>query len=82
TPLYGSQHSVIPREQAEQWLPKLLDQNWQKEQMIAFAAVMICRKTGDRQFDISDDYRAQVLEKLKQSKVPDSWLTLVSEVTE
>ncbi len=60
--LYGSQHSVIPREQAEQWLPKLLDQNWQKEQMIAFAAVMICRKTGDRQFDISDDYRAQVLE--------------------
>ena len=82
TPLYGSQHSVIPREQAEQWLPKLLDQNWQKEQMIAFAAVMICRKTGDRQFDISDDYRAQVLEKLKQSKVPESWLTLVSEVTE
>lgn len=82
TPLYGSQHSVIPREQAEQWLPKLLEQNWQKEQMIAFAAVMICRKTGDRQFDISDDYRNQVIEKLKQSKVPDSWLTLVSEVTE
>jgi len=82
TPLYGSQHSVIPREQAEQWLPKLLEQNWQKEQMIAFAAVMICRKTGDRQFDISDDYRNQVIEKLKQSKVPESWLTLVSEVTE
>ncbi|MDW1812101.1 molecular chaperone DnaK, partial [Vibrio sp. Vb2362] len=36
TPLYGSQHNVIPREQAEQWLPKLLEQNWQKEPMIAF----------------------------------------------
>ncbi|GMM87350.1 Hsp70 family protein [Vibrio fortis] len=82
TPLYGSQHSVIPREQAEQWLPKLLDQNWHKEPMIAFAAVMICRKTGDRLFDISDDFRAQVVEKLKSSKVPDSWLTLVTEVTE
>lgn len=82
TPLYGSQHSVIPREQAEQWLPKLLEQNWQKEPMIAFAAVMICRKTGDRLFDISDDFRAQVIEKLKQSKVPDSWLTLVEQVKE
>lgn len=82
TPLYGSQHSVIPREQAEQWLPKLLEQNWQKEPMIAFAAVMICRKTGDRLFDISDDFRTQVIQKLKQSKVPDSWLTLVEQVKE
>ncbi|EGQ9233130.1 TPA: Hsp70 family protein [Vibrio alginolyticus] len=81
-PLYGSQHNVIPREQAEQWLPKLLEQNWQKEPMIAFAAVMICRKTGDRLFDISDDYREQVLAKLKQSKVPESWISLVEEVKE
>ncbi|WP_330472148.1 Hsp70 family protein [Vibrio harveyi] len=82
TPLYGSQHNVIPREQAEQWLPKLLEKNWQKEPMIAFAAVMICRKTGDRLFDISDDYREQVLAKLKQSKVPESWVSLVEEVKE
>ncbi len=82
TPLYGSQHSVIPREQSEQWLPKLLEQNWQKEPMIAFAAVMICRKTGDRLFDISDDFRSQVLAKLKQSKVPESWVSLVEEVKE
>ena len=82
TPLYGSQHNVIPREQAEQWLPKLLDRNWQKEPMIAFAAVMICRKTGDRLFDISDDFRAQVLAKLKQSKVPESWVSLVEEIKE
>ncbi|GLT16538.1 molecular chaperone DnaK [Vibrio zhanjiangensis] len=80
TPLYGSQHNVIPREQAEQWLPKLLDQNWQKEPMIAFAAVMMCRKTGDRLFDIADDFRQQVLAKLKQSKVPDAWVELVAEV--
>ncbi|ROV58992.1 molecular chaperone DnaK [Vibrio ponticus] len=82
TPLYGSQHNVVSREQAEQWLPKILEQNWQKEPMIAFAAVMICRKTGDRLFDISDDYRQQVLAKLKQSKVPESWLELVAEVKE
>ncbi|MEJ3599517.1 Hsp70 family protein [Vibrio vulnificus] len=82
TPLYASQHRVIPREQAEQWLPKLMDQNWQKEPMIAFAAVMICRKTGDRLFDISEDFRQQVLTKLKQSRVPDAWISLVEEVKE
>ncbi|MEZ9233129.1 Hsp70 family protein [Vibrio amylolyticus] len=82
TPLYGSQHTVIPREQAEQWLPTLLQQDWQKEPMIAFASVMICRKTGDRQFDISDDFRADVLAKLSKSKVPESWVNLVNEVAE
>ncbi|OEF03863.1 Hsp70 family protein [Vibrio genomosp. F10] len=82
TPLYGSQHTVIPREQAEQWLPTLLEQNWQREPMIAFACVMTCRKTGDRLFDISDDYRTDVIAKLKKSKVPESWLSLVQEVTE
>ncbi|EOD4737474.1 Hsp70 family protein [Vibrio vulnificus] len=82
TPLYASQHRVIPREQAEQWLPKLLDQNWQKEPMIAFAAVMICRKTGDRLFDISEDFRQQVLTKLKQSRVPEAWVSLVEEINE
>ena len=51
-----------------------------KEPMIAFASVMICRKTGDRLFDISDDFRQQVIDKLKQSKVPQSWLSLVEEV--
>ncbi|CCN37293.1 putative Heat shock protein Hsp70 [Vibrio nigripulchritudo SO65] len=82
TPLYGSQHNVVPREQVEQWLPKLLDLDWHKEPMIPFAVVMMCRKTGDRLFDVSDDYREQVLEKLKQSKVPESWVSLVEEVKE
>lgn len=82
TLLYGSAHNVVSREQAQQWLPKLLAENWLKEPMIAFAAVMMCRKTGDRTLDIADDLRHQVLDKLKQSKVPDSWIHLVEEVTE
>ncbi len=80
TPLYGSHHNVIPREQVEQWLPKLLELNWQKEQLIAFAVVMMCRKTGDRLLDVSDDYRDQVLNKLKVSKVPVAWVSLVEAV--
>ncbi|WGY46902.1 Hsp70 family protein [Vibrio sp. ABG19] len=82
TLLYGSAHNVVSREQTQQWLPKLLAENWLKEPMIAFAAVMMCRKTGDRTLDIADDLRNQVLDKLKQSKVPDSWIHLVEEVSE
>ncbi|MCG3732017.1 Hsp70 family protein [Vibrio cincinnatiensis] len=77
TPLYASQHTVIPRDIVEQWLPKLLEQNWQREPMIAFACVMICRKTGDRTLDIRDDIRQQVTEKLKQCKAPTSWIHLM-----
>lgn len=82
TPLYGSAHNVVSRKQVQQWLPKLLDKDWVKEPMIAFAAVMICRKTGDRTLDISDDFRASVLEKLKQSRAPEAWAQLVENVSE
>ncbi|MEH0741314.1 hsp70 family protein [Vibrio cholerae] len=82
TPLYCSAHNVIAREQIQQWLPTLLDQPWQQDRMAAFAAVMMCRKTGDRQLDISDEFRAEVVAKLKQSKLPEAWITLVENVSE
>ncbi|EEY38659.1 Hsp70 family protein [Vibrio mimicus] len=81
-PFYGSLHATLPKEQIQQWLPKLLEQDWQKEPMCAFATVMMCRKTGDRSRDISEEWRTQVLDKLKQSRVSDSWVNLVSEVVE
>ena len=77
TPLYASQHTVIPRNIVEQWLPTLLAQDWQREPMIAFACVMICRKTGDRTLDIRDDVRQQVTDQLKQCKAPTSWIHLM-----
>ncbi|NAW69335.1 Hsp70 family protein [Vibrio sp. V27_P1S3P104] len=82
TPLYGSQHTVIPREQVEPWLPQLLEQDWQAEPMAAFACVMICRKTGDRTLDINDDIRQKVITKLTQSKTPVSWLNLIDHIGE
>ncbi|EQA4696860.1 Hsp70 family protein [Vibrio cholerae] len=81
-PFYGSLHATLPKEQIQQWLPKLLEQDWQKEPMCAFATVMMCRKTGDRSRDTSEKWRTQVLDKLKQSRVSDSWVNLVSEVVE
>ncbi|UGA57564.1 Hsp70 family protein [Vibrio sp. VB16] len=80
--MYGSQHSVLPREQVEQWLPTLLEQNWIKEPIIGFATVMMCRKTGDRLFDVSDEFRQQVIEKLQRSKAASAWIELVQQVKE
>ncbi len=82
TMLYGSQHKVLPREQIEQWLPKLLDKNWLKQPDAAFAAVMMARKTGDRLYDINPDLRQQIVDKLIKCKAPQSWLTLMNEVSE
>lgn len=80
TPLYGSQHNVVPREQVEQWLERILPLDWSKESMIGFACTLMCRKTGDRSIDIQQEYRDRVLEKLKSSKAPQSWIDLVIEV--
>jgi molecular chaperone DnaK (HSP70) len=78
---YGSAHKVIPRAQVEQWLEKLLALDWKQDQMLLFAVVMMCRKTGDRQLDISDSVRERVLEKMIGLKCPDSWRELVTKVT-
>ena len=80
TPLYESHHNVVSKEQIHQWLPKLLSQDWQSEPIIGFAAVIMCRKTGDRSIDISDEHREELIKKLQQSKMPSSWLELVTEV--
>ncbi len=78
--MYGSQHNVIPASQVVPWLQQMLPLDWKAEPMIAFAAVMMCRKTGDRSLDIANDVVAQVKDKLQQARVPALWLELISEI--
>ncbi|WP_105901453.1 Hsp70 family protein [Vibrio gangliei] len=78
--MYGSQHNIVPAAQVNQWLLKMLELDWKQEPMIAFAAVMMARKTGDRSLDISEDIRVKVIEKLQASRATLSWIELVSEV--
>ncbi|MFV0576614.1 MAG: Hsp70 family protein [Vibrio sp.] len=78
--LYGSQHNIIPPAQANQWLTKMLALDWKQEPMIAFAAVMMARKTGDRSLDISEDIRTTIIEKLQAMRATPTWIELVSEV--
>ncbi|MFI3122758.1 MAG: Hsp70 family protein, partial [Methylococcales bacterium] len=81
-PFHGSSHNVVSAETVENWLPQLLAEDWKKTPQIGFAATLISRMSGDRARDISDEMRLQVLEKLKLSKAPASWLEMVESVKE
>jgi molecular chaperone DnaK (HSP70) len=81
-PFHGSSHNVVSAETVENWLPQLLVEDWKKTPQIGFAATLISRMSGDRARDISDEMREQVLEKLKISKAPASWLEMVESVKE
>lgn len=81
-PFHGSSHNVVSSETVENWLPQLLAEDWKKTPQIGFAATLISRMSGDRARDISSEMREQVLEKLKLSKAPASWLEMVESVKE
>jgi molecular chaperone DnaK (HSP70) len=81
-PLYGSSHTVVPGDVAASWLIALLAHDWKKNTTIAFAATLISRNSGDRARDIDEDVRLQIINKLKMSKMPYSWLDMVENYKE
>ncbi len=81
-PFHGSSHNVVSAETVEIWLLQLLDEDWKKTPQIGFAATLMARMSGDRARDINDEMRQKVLEKLKLSKAPASWLEMVESVKE
>ncbi len=81
-PVYGSVHQVVSVHDVEQWLKQLLAVDWKKTESAAFAAALLARKTGDRERDIGEALRVQVVEHLTANKAPASWLAMVQEVVE
>jgi molecular chaperone DnaK (HSP70) len=81
-PFHGSSHNVVSAETIENWLPQLLNEDWKKNAACGFAATLISRMSGDRARDINDEMRQKVLDKLKFSKAPASWLEMVESVKE
>jgi molecular chaperone DnaK (HSP70) len=81
-PFHGSSHNVIPAEIVCQWLKQMLALDWKKIPQAGFAATLIARMSGDRARDIDEAMRLQVIEKLKLSKAPASWIDMVEQVKE
>lgn len=81
-PVYGSIHCVIPKATAQAWLEKILVADWKAVKHIAFAATLIARMSGDRERDIDQDIRENIIRQLRAAKAPNTWVTMVHEVTE
>jgi hypothetical protein len=79
-PFHGSDHNVIAVATVAKWLHQLLTVDWKKNPQAGFAATLISRMSGDRARDIDSDLRQQIVEKLKQSKAPTSWIQMICEV--
>ncbi|MGZ5018784.1 MAG: hypothetical protein ACXV8U_23700, partial [Methylobacter sp.] len=64
------------------WLQQMLVIDWKKIPQAGFAATLIARMSGDRARDIDEAMRLQVIEKLKLSKAPASWIDMVEQLKE
>ncbi|MCL7419637.1 MAG: hsp70 family protein [Methylobacter sp.] len=81
-PFHGSSHNVIPADTVCQWLKQLMAEDWKKNPQAGFAATLIARMSGDRARDIDEALRRQIVEKLKVSKAPSSWVDIVEQIRE
>jgi hypothetical protein len=79
-PFYGSAHTVVPKETAEQWLAACLASDFRKVEHAPFAAALLARKSGDRARDISQELAERVVTRLEAVRAPESWLRMVREV--
>ena len=79
-PVHGAAHRVLPAEVAERGADVLLKLDATNHDGAAFALTLLCRRTGDRARDVSDETRAKVLTALAKS--PESWRQLVQEVVQ
>jgi len=81
-PFHGSSHNVIAAAIAEKWLQQIMLEDWKKTPQAAFAATLIARMSGDRVREIAPHTRQQIIEKMKLSKVPQSWIDMVEHFKE
>ncbi|GAB4209210.1 MAG: Hsp70 family protein [Sandaracinaceae bacterium] len=80
-PFYGSAHTVVSRATAELWLAEVLRLDWKAAEPAALAAMQLARASGDRQRDIDDALRAEVVRRLEAHGAPPTWISLVREPT-
>ncbi|MFT7054033.1 MAG: hypothetical protein ACJAU1_001591, partial [Psychromonas sp.] len=79
-PFHGSAHNVIDKNDVQNWLPKLLSIDWEKNPQAAFAVVLMSRMSGDRSRDLDADWRAKIIKQLTMVKAPKSWTEMVASV--
>jgi hypothetical protein len=77
-PMYGPLNSLVPLEWAGQWTGRLIAGAPQTDKT-AFAVVQLCRLTGDRYRDVSDQVRTAALQWMNERAAPEHYQHLVRE---
>ncbi len=75
-PVYGPLNRLVPIEEAESWLDRLLQMNLADERSV-FAIVQLSRRTDDRHRDLADAPRRKVLDWLATRAAPAHLVELV-----
>jgi hypothetical protein len=81
-PLRGTAANVVPKTQAEAWLEKLFELDWEKTDGAAFAAASLARVTGNSALDVGASLREQVAARLTQISANATWIDMVLRKTE
>ncbi|MEI8017136.1 MAG: Hsp70 family protein [Schlesneria sp.] len=79
-PVYGPLNTVVPADLASRWLMGLVKHDF-TEHLVAFAAMQLARKTGDRYRDIDESTRSHVLKSMERAAVASHYRELVAQVT-
>jgi hypothetical protein len=81
-PFYAGSHEIVRPEIVVYWLDNLIKEDWKKTPQAAFAATLLSRKTNDRLLNIDDAVKNQIIDKLRMSKMPQSWVTIIEQYQE
>jgi len=89
-PLHDSSHKTVDATQAAAWLTALLDlglnggngDSNSHDSAYAFAAVQLCRLTGDRSRDLDDDLRKRTVAALQAAKAPEEWVRMLTDLVQ
>lgn len=81
-PWHGSSHNVIPAADVRPWLDRMMAEEFKKNSDAALSAALTARYTGDRLLDVDMATRDAVVNLLQEAKLPESWIRLVTEVSD
>lgn len=66
----------------EQWIEKILQLDWNKVTQGPLAVTTLSRRSGDRDRDINDALRTDVIARLKSHRVSQTWVAMLENVVE
>lgn len=81
-PLTGAVRQIVAREVASKWVPQLVRLVRAHGEKASFPVAHAARKTGDRNRDISEGQRREVLTRMTQLAVPERHLQMISEIVQ